>query len=111
MLKSCEGMTLLDAMLGISILMFSISYMVPQLSNVYKERITVQEKSFAIETCHYMLQDWILSNHMDSTTITGPNSTKYNVSWSSDVTAGTVELCLDWMGANGRLHSTCGEAR
>ncbi|MCF6137885.1 hypothetical protein [Pseudalkalibacillus berkeleyi] len=104
-------MTLLDAMLGISILMLAITYMVPQLSTVYNERIAVQEKSFAIDTCHYMLQNWILShNNMDSTTLTGPNGTKYHVRWSSRESS-TVELCLDWTGANGRSQSICGEAK
>ncbi|WP_349407773.1 hypothetical protein [Pseudalkalibacillus sp. SCS-8] len=109
-MNNCKGFVLFDAMLGLSLFMFTVLYVVPELIEVYKERTSVSERAFAVEQCHNLLQEWIvLGKEPDQPTLTGENGNVYSIHWTHEEEI--MEICIDWNGANGRVDSVCGKAK
>jgi hypothetical protein len=95
-------------MVGLSLFMFAVMNVTPQLISIYQERATIQEEDFAIEVCNNLIQEWIVTKaEPNFNKLNGHNGTSYTVKWSQNE---TMEICIDWMGANGRPKSICGEA-
>jgi hypothetical protein len=97
-------------MFGLSIFMTAVFTITPLLIEVYQERVTLKEESIAISLCHNALQEWVVSREEPgSDHIVGGNRKVYNVSWVRKDEA--IEICIDWMGTNGRNRSVCGETK
>ncbi|MCF6408448.1 type II secretion system protein [Pseudalkalibacillus salsuginis] len=109
-MKKCNGFTLIDAMCGMSIFMFAVLWIIPQLTTVYEERISIRQEEYAIGKCHNLLQEWKLTKRIqENNTALEANGIEYKIK-STEYPDDHVKICLDWIGSNGRQKSICGEA-
>ncbi|WP_443142955.1 hypothetical protein [Pseudalkalibacillus sp. R45] len=92
-----------------SIFMFTVFWITPHLTGIYSERITIKQEEFAIEKCHTLLQDWKIGKSEPEERLLEVNGIEYNVT-TNRLESDHIEICLDWIGANGRAKSICGKA-
>ncbi len=97
-------------MIGLSIFTFMVVWVLPQMTLIYEERLSLKEKNFGIQLCHNLLQEWVATKEEPSRTLEkGKYGTEFEVSWTNSTTG--IEICIDWKGKNNRNEKICGHAK
>jgi type II secretory pathway pseudopilin PulG len=110
MLQDSRGFFLVDALVGLSIILFVLSAIIPVLYNVYQEQQAIIEERAAMEVLHNRLQDWLNNNQTDlyEEVISYHNTTYY---LDLENVENGVKLCVSWNARNKRFYEMCGNAK
>ncbi|MDN4525303.1 type II secretion system protein [Fictibacillus fluitans] len=98
MWKKCNGFSLLETLLALSVLSIVIGAAVPVLYRIYHERFTLQQQREALELLANKLSD---ENSFEDGTVTGETG---EFRWESREGA----PCIAFTGKNKRIYSECG---
>jgi competence protein ComGE len=109
MLRNCKGFTLIDALLGLSILSLFFTFALPYINDLIRERKIVTEKMFVLTTLHNDLQHWLYddyNNMKNSTKLYTPLKKELHVNRSMEENR-KIQVCITWDITDNRKEELC----
>src|SRR5690625_3155932 len=97
LIKNCDGFTLVEVLFAFTFFIFICATILPIVTHLYKERVTLNEKRNVLYTLEEEVQSYAVGLRMTSSE---------NVVYTS-VNENVTKLCLKWLGTNGREYEHC----
>ncbi|MBU8908981.1 competence type IV pilus minor pilin ComGE [Desertibacillus haloalkaliphilus] len=109
--KCHKGFSLIEVMVALSILAVLAMTIVPTLTIVYGERVTIREQQQALSLIDDRLQIWLYDryNSVNAEEV-DVNGTLYDLQ-SKTIAHETLQVCVTWHGSNNRSYERCGYAK
>jgi hypothetical protein len=108
MLRNCKGIALLDALIGLSILLIFFSVALPSINELIRERNIIAERLYAITQLNNDLQECIYekSNSVSLVeNIEGYNNKQYKL--TREINENKFYNCISWVASENREESIC----
>jgi hypothetical protein len=106
MLQDSKGYFILDAFVGLSLLIFVLGSTMPSLYRIYLERSSISQERYAVELLHNNLQQSLNNEPTELNQVIEDSTTVYNLDWVKSESE--VELCISWESVNRRPNKICG---
>ncbi|OZM57660.1 hypothetical protein CIB95_04625 [Lottiidibacillus patelloidae] len=106
--NNCKGFSMLDALLGLSILSLFFTFALPSINALIKERKHVSESMYVVTTLHNDLQENIYedsNSFNDSAVIFTPNKKELRITRQKN--NHKIKVCINWAITEKRFKELC----
>lgn len=106
-LRKEQGFTLLEVSFSLLILISAMGVLLPLLTTVYNEKLTIREHHQALLLLNEQLLEWKYEHVLPFHRTIIEHGTEYSVTFSKDSDSKLI-VCLTWLGKNKRSYEQCG---
>ncbi|WP_096201238.1 type II secretion system protein [Bacillus sp. FJAT-45350] len=104
------GFSLLEVIVALSLLIMTSSVVIPILTKVYQERLTIQEEQLALEQIKIKLHEWLYNDLLSSETeLENHHNTVFH--FTNILRENELTVCIKWEGRNHRFYERCESAK
>ncbi|MGV3488836.1 MAG: hypothetical protein ACO1OC_09660 [Tuberibacillus sp.] len=111
-MKTCkgeDGLTLLETMVTLLVIVVCLTILGPILSRVSAERHAIVQTETALSLLNNQLTQWT-AGRSNLPAESKQNQTVYSFNWTA-VDSRTIQLCINWNNSAGRNQRICAKAK